>query len=98
MSRRVVVTGIGVQAPGGPGRDGFWDTISAGRTATRTITAFDPSPFRSQVAAECDFDPSAHGMTAEEAGRLDRATQFAIAVAAEALADSGASPDRKSVV
>lgn len=92
MNRRVVVSGIGVLAPGIPGRDGFWNTISAGRAATRRITAFDPSPFRSQIAAECDFDPLAHGFTAEEAARLDRATQFAVAAADEALADSGASP------
>ena len=50
--RRVVVTGIGVVAPGSIGREAFWDMITAGRTATRRITFFDPSRFRSQVAAE----------------------------------------------
>ena len=50
--RRSVVTGVGVVAPGGVTRDEFWATITAGRTATRRITFFDPSPFRSQVAAE----------------------------------------------
>ena len=49
--RRVVITGIEVLAPGGVGKDGFWDMLSEGRTATRGITFFDPSPFRSQVAA-----------------------------------------------
>lgn len=92
MNRRVVITGIGVTAPGTPGRKGFWSMLTEGRTATRKITSFDPSPFRSQVAAECDFDPLAHGFSVEEAGRLDRATQLALVAADEALRDSGASP------
>ena len=45
--RRVVVTGIGVVAPGSVGREAFWDMITAGRTATRRITFFDLSRFRS---------------------------------------------------
>ena len=87
--RRVVVTGIGVVAPGGPTREAFWELITAGRTATRRITFFDPSGFKSQVAAECDFDPSAAGLDADEVGRMDRYVQFAVAAAVEAIADSG---------
>ncbi|MEU4569175.1 beta-ketoacyl-[acyl-carrier-protein] synthase family protein [Micromonospora sp. NPDC023956] len=87
--RRTVVTGIGVVAPGGATRDRFWKTITEGRTATRRITFFDPSPFRSRIAAECDFDPDAAGLTLAERCRADRYVQFALACAAEALADSG---------
>jgi len=87
--RRAVVTGIGVVAPGGVTRDSFWDTITAGRTATRRISFFDPSPFRSQVAAECDFDPVRSGLTVAERQRSDRYVQFALAASIEALADSG---------
>lgn len=87
--RRTAVTGIGVVAPGGATRDRFWATVTAGRSATRRITFFDPAPFRSQVAAECDFDPVAAGLTPRERRRADRYVQFALAAAAEALADSG---------
>ncbi|MGP4001261.1 beta-ketoacyl-[acyl-carrier-protein] synthase family protein [Streptomyces sp. 8N706] len=87
--RRVVITGIGVVAPGGVGTKAFWELLTAGRTATRDITLFDASPFRSRIAAEVDFDPAAHGFTAEEAERLDRAAQFAVVSAREAVADSG---------
>ncbi|ROT28259.1 beta-ketoacyl synthase [Micromonospora sp. HM5-17] len=87
--RRSVVTGIGVVAPGGVTRDEFWATITAGRTATRRITFFDPSPFRSQVAAECDFDPVRAGLSVAERQRADRYVQFALAASAEALTDSG---------
>jgi minimal PKS ketosynthase (KS/KS alpha) len=88
-SRRTVVTGVGVVAPGGVTRKQFWSTITEGQTATRRITFFDPSPFRSHVAAECDFDPGAAGLTPRECRRADRYVQFALAGSIEALADSG---------
>ncbi|MFF7136183.1 MULTISPECIES: beta-ketoacyl-ACP synthase II [unclassified Streptomyces] len=87
--RRAVVTGIGVVAPGGVGREAFWDLLTAGRTATRRISLFDPAALRSQVAAEVDFDPEAAGLTARQIRRTDRAAQFAVVCAREALADSG---------
>ncbi|MFD8720571.1 act minimal PKS ketosynthase (KS/KS alpha) [Streptomyces sp. Ag109_O5-1] len=87
--RRVVVTGIEVLAPGGVGKDSFWELLSEGRTATRRISFFDPGPFRSQVAAEMDFDPERHGLAPQEARRMDRAAQFAVVAARGAVADSG---------
>lgn len=87
--RRVVITGIEVLAPGGVGKDPFWDMLSEGRTATRGITFFDPSPFRSRVAAEMDFDPEQHGLAPQEVRRMDRAAQFAVVAARGAVADSG---------
>ncbi|HJP80318.1 MAG TPA: beta-ketoacyl-[acyl-carrier-protein] synthase family protein [Pseudonocardiaceae bacterium] len=87
--RRAVITGIGVIAPGGTGRAAFWDLLSSGRTATGPITAFDARNFRSRVAAECDFDPIAHGLTPREVRRMDRAAQFAVACTKEAIVDSG---------
>lgn len=87
--RRVVITGIGVVAPDATGTKRFWELLSAGRTATRRITFFDPSPYRSQVAAECDFDPLCEGLTHQQTRRMDRATQLAIVSARESLHDSG---------
>lgn len=89
MRRRVVITGIGVVAPGGVGTKAFWSLLSEGRTATRRITSFDASPFRSQVAAEVDFIPVMHGLSPQEVRRMDRAAQFAVVAATEAVADSG---------
>jgi act minimal PKS ketosynthase (KS/KS alpha) len=85
----VVITGIEVIAPGGVGKEKFWDLLSNGRTATRGITFFDPAPFRSRVAAEADFDPYEHGLTPQEGRRLDRAAQFAVVASRGAVADSG---------
>jgi act minimal PKS ketosynthase (KS/KS alpha) len=89
MNCRVVITGMGVRAPGALGKDRLWELLSAGRTATRRITFFDPAPYRSQVAAEVDFDAAAEGLSPREIRRMDRATQFAVVCAREALADSG---------
>ncbi|MFE0733502.1 beta-ketoacyl-[acyl-carrier-protein] synthase family protein [Streptomyces sp. NPDC058855] len=89
MTRRAVITGVGVRAPGGSGTKEFWDLLTAGRTATRPISFFDASSFRSRIAGEVDFDARAEGFSPREIRRMDRATQFAVACARDALADSG---------
>ncbi|KIZ15100.1 beta-ketoacyl-[acyl-carrier-protein] synthase family protein [Streptomyces natalensis] len=89
MTRRVAVTGVGIVAPGGVGVPAFWDLLSAGRTATRGITLFDPEGFRSRIAAECDFDPAAHRLTAEQVAEQDRYIQFAMVAADEAVRAAG---------
>ncbi|WP_150253963.1 beta-ketoacyl-[acyl-carrier-protein] synthase family protein [Nocardiopsis deserti] len=88
MRREAVVTGIGVVAPGAIGAAAFWDMLTAGRTATRHVTLFDATAFRSRIAAEVDFDPAAHGLDERQAERMDRYVQFAAVATAEALADS----------
>lgn len=100
--RQVAVTGIGVIAPGGVGRKQFWDLLTSGRTATRPISTFDASQFRSRIAAEVDFDPRAMGLTERQIRKWDRTTQFAIVAAREALDDSGVldrpEPERTGVM
>jgi act minimal PKS ketosynthase (KS/KS alpha) len=89
MRRGVAITGIGVLAPGGNGTKEFWDLLCSGRTATRRISFFDPSPFRSQVAGECDFDPRLEGLTQRETRRMDRAAQLGVICARRCARDSG---------
>ncbi|RAY12726.1 beta-ACP synthase [Actinomadura craniellae] len=89
MNHRVVITGIGVVAPDSIGTKRYWELLAAGRPATRRITFFDPSPFRSQVAAECDFDPLREGLSPQQVRRMDRVTQLAVVSARECLDDSG---------
>ena len=59
--RRVVITGIGATVPAGIGTAAMWEMLTAGRTATRTITLFDASGFRSRVAHHIDFPDYADG-------------------------------------
>ncbi|HEX8627664.1 MAG TPA: beta-ketoacyl-[acyl-carrier-protein] synthase family protein [Catenuloplanes sp.] len=89
MKRRVVITGVGVVAPGGIGVKAYWELLTQGRTATRAITHFDAAPYRSRMAAEVDFDPIREGLSQQETRRLDRAAQFGVVAAREAVADSG---------
>jgi act minimal PKS ketosynthase (KS/KS alpha) len=93
--RRAAITGVSVVSAGGVGREGFWELITSGRTATRRISFFDASAYRSQIAAEADFTPEEAGISSDEAERMDRAAQFAVFCTREALADSdldGSSP------
>jgi act minimal PKS ketosynthase (KS/KS alpha) len=76
-------------APGGAGTKEFVDLLTAGRTATRRISFFDPSPFRSQVGAECHLALEEAGLTHRQVRRMDRAAQLAIISTRECLADSG---------
>lgn len=91
LERQVCVTGVGVVAPGGIGVEAFWELLSSGRTATRTITLFDPSGFRSQMGAECDFAPESQGLTPQQVARNDRYVQFALVAAGEAVRRAGLS-------
>jgi beta-ketoacyl-acyl-carrier-protein synthase II len=88
--RRVVITGLGVIAPGGIGKDAFWDSMINARTQTGLITAFDTSEFLSKVAAEVKgFNPALFGISYEEASGMDRYLQFALAGAKLAVEDAG---------
>ncbi len=88
-SRRVVITGLGVVAPNGIGKDAFWQNLVAGKSAVDWITAFDPTPYPCRVAAEVrNFNPTdfMHIRRTKHRGRF---SQFAVAAAKLALRDSG---------
>jgi len=87
-SRRVAITGIGAITPIGVTVDGLWSGLRAQRSAVRSITRFDPSPFRSHIAAEVDdFEPTDF-IERKRARRLDRFSQFSVAAARMALEDA----------
>lgn len=88
--RRVVVTGLGVVAPNGIGKEQFWHACLSGNSGIGPITRFDASKLPSRIAGEVvDFDPKMLGLTAEEVRHTDRATQFGLAAANLALQDAG---------
>ncbi len=93
--RRVVITGIGAVTPIGVGREGLWQGLRARRSAIRTVSRFDPEPFRSRIAGEIrDFDP-AELLEARRARRLDRCSQLAIVAGRLALEDAALDPARE---
>jgi 3-oxoacyl-[acyl-carrier-protein] synthase II len=83
--RRVVVTGVGCVTPVGTGAEALWDGLQLRRSAVRPVSRFDPTPFRSRVAAEIpDFRPR-DLLDAKRARRYDRYSQLAVAAARLAL-------------
>lgn len=87
MQRRVVITGIGAVTPIGTGKDGLWEGLQARRSAVGPVTRFDPTPFRSRIAAEIpDFRPGDF-LEERRLKRLDRFGQLSIAAAKLALRD-----------
>lgn len=98
--RRVAITGLGVVSALGSGRGQFWSALADGRSGIASIRALDCTTFKFQKGAEAaDFNPLNH-LDAKLAGQFDRATQFAVVAANEAVSDSGFQPggDRTAVV
>ncbi len=86
--RRVVITGLGVVAPNGIGKDAFWANLIAGHSAVDYISSFDPTPFPCRIAAEVkDFRPEQF-MSRRRAKEIWRFSQFAVASARMALEDA----------
>src|SRR5687768_2338167 len=86
--RQVVITGLGVVAPNGIGKDVFWANLTAGKSAVRPIALFNASPYPCRVAAEVsDFRADAFMLPARAKHR-GRFSQFAVASAKLALKDA----------
>lgn len=89
MQRRVVITGLGVVAPNGIGKEAFWDASISGRSGIGHITRFDASQLPTRIAGEVkNFRPEALGLTEEQCRSLDLAGQFAVAAAILAMQDA----------
>jgi len=94
-NRRVVITGIGAITPIGSGSDGLWAGVQQGKSAVQTVDRFDPSPFRSHLAAQVnDFNPLAY-MDEKRERRLDRFAQFALAASKQAVTAAGLDLDEQ---
>jgi len=89
MTRRVVVTGIGLVTSIGSTIDSFWSALLAGRSGIRKVTSFDTKDYSVHIGAEVP-DFSFEGVaSAIDLRTLGRASQFAIVAASRALADAG---------
>jgi len=90
MKRRAVVTGLGVVTPLGRKVDLFWERIVRGDSGVGPITLFDVAGYRVQFGGQVPWEPETEDIAnPKELKRLDRFTQFAIAAAKDAVADSG---------
>ncbi len=92
MSRRVVVTGLGVVTPVGVGLDESWAALLAGESGFRPVESFDTSRHTVQVGAEVRGFRAEEHLRTLDPDTLGRASQLAVAAARMAFADSGLEP------
>jgi 3-oxoacyl-[acyl-carrier-protein] synthase II len=87
-TRRVVITGLGVVAPNGIGKEAFWDALVAGKSGIDYITAFNPRSYPCHVAGEVKGFIPADFMSARTAKHAGRFAHLAVAAARLAVDDS----------
>lgn len=89
MDKRIVITGIGVLASNGIGKDDFWEALKAGKSGVRPVSLFDTANLRSKLAGEiADFNPEAI-LGTKGLRNLDRSTRLALSASKLALDDAG---------
>ena len=88
MSRRVVVTGVGLVSPLGIGTGANWEALCAGQSGIGPITRFDASQFSARIAGEVkNFDPLQF-VDKKDVKKMDVFIQFAIAASQFAMDDA----------
>jgi 3-oxoacyl-[acyl-carrier-protein] synthase II len=93
LSRRVVITGVGLVSPLGIGTEDTWQAVRSGKSGVGPITAFDATDFACRIAGEVKgFDPARY-IEKKEIKKMGRFIQFAIAAADCALSSSGLKVD-----
>jgi 3-oxoacyl-[acyl-carrier-protein] synthase II len=89
MTRRVVITGLGLITSLGQEVEGFWKRLLAGESGVSRIESFDPSRYSVRIAGEIkDFNPEAW-LDKRVARHMDRFAQMAVASAVQAVKDAG---------
>jgi len=88
MSRRVMITGLGVISGLGLNTSAFWDALTAGRSAIKPFNLFMDDVKISVAATVPDFDPGNY-FSADELSLLDRYSQLAVIAARAAADDAG---------
>src|SRR5689334_1630065 len=92
MTRRVVITGIGIISPIGIRASTYWENLIAGKVGVKRISAFDPSGFSSQIAGECppfkigDYVPKSYRKATKV---MARDIELAVIAADDAFKDAG---------
>ncbi len=87
--RRFVITGLGVIAPNGIGKDKFWNALKRGESGIKHIKRFDTSEFKCRLGGEINnFDPALYlGSTGLRS--LERTSRLLCSAAKMAIDDAG---------
>ena len=89
MKRRVVVTGMGAVTPIGNNVEDFWAGIREGKVGIGPITKFDTTDYKVKIAAQVKDFVAKDLMDFKAAKRMEAFSQYAVAAAKEAFAQSG---------
>lgn len=89
QARRAVITGLGVVAPNGLGKEAFWHATSRGVSGIKPLRRFSTDELPIQVGGEVDQFVAYEVIDRKLANRTDRVTHFALAAMQEALTDAG---------
>ncbi|MCL1498099.1 beta-ketoacyl-ACP synthase II [Xanthomonas nasturtii] len=96
MSRRVVVTGMGMVSPLGNDLASSWDGIIHGRSGIGPITQIDASHFTTKIAGEIkNFDPTLF-VSAKDVKKMDSFIHYGVGASFMALDDSGLEIDESN--
>ncbi|MFE0464888.1 ketosynthase chain-length factor [Kitasatospora sp. NPDC058965] len=89
MTKRTVITGLGVVAPNGLGTEEYWKAVLAGANGIAELVGFDASRYPSRLAGEVtDFHVEDH-LPDRLHAQTDVSTRFALVAADWALKDAG---------
>jgi 3-oxoacyl-[acyl-carrier-protein] synthase II len=98
--RRVVVTGMGLVTPLGVGLERNWNSLLAGASGVRAIQSFEVSDLPVKIAAQVPRGETEFGLfnaddwvPPKDQRKMDGFIVYALAAAAQAVADSGWTPD-----
>ncbi len=92
---RVAITGCGIFAPNGIGKEEFWDACFDGESGIRRFETSDRAIQGQVVGSVLRFRPHEY-MSRADARRLGRAAQFSVAASRMAMADSGLDPNKSN--
>src|SRR3989338_10865739 len=88
MDKRIVITGVGVLASNGIGKDAFWKALREGRSGIKPVTLFDTSTTRAKTAGEITNFKAEEFLGEKGLRTLDRATKLVLSAAKFALDDA----------
>lgn len=89
MKKRVVITGMDIVSSLGNGLDAFWQAATEGKCGIKKISAYDPSPYPTQIAGEISNLSLAHLPAFDKPKRYPRVAQYALYCAHNAILSAG---------
>ncbi len=92
--KKVALTGIGIVAPPGIGKESFWQNIKQGKSSVSPITRFDPSLYPSQVAGQVENLDTSH-LPFRLLKKLDKFSVMALMATGYALEDASIEMDKE---